>query len=104
VPGWCANIYVNSCHEAAYDSFVVKGEPVPTDEAPVEGSPVEDLASDGLACVACGAEFTGSGVAQVPVGRSESGSQVFAHAGECEELFARRETVRKAVIAAGGEA
>jgi excisionase family DNA binding protein len=33
IPGWCANVYVNTCHEAAYDSFVVKGEPVTDDTA-----------------------------------------------------------------------
>jgi hypothetical protein len=34
--------------------------------------------ADGLACVECGADFLRSRVPHVPVGRSQTGSQIFA--------------------------
>jgi hypothetical protein len=37
--------------------------------------------ADGLACAVCGADYLGVRVAHVPVGRSETGSQVFACVG-----------------------
>jgi hypothetical protein len=40
-------------------------------------------AADGLACVICGRGPRGRARASVPVGRSHTGSQVFACAGEC---------------------
>jgi hypothetical protein len=39
--------------------------------------------ADGLACVACGAEYLHVRVPHVPVGRSVTGSQVFACVGCC---------------------
>ncbi len=36
------------------------------------------LQADGLACVVCGADYLHIRVPQVPVGRSATGSQVFA--------------------------
>jgi hypothetical protein len=43
--------------------------------------------ADGLACVVCGADFLRVLVAHVPMGRSLTGSQVFACA-ECVEQTA----------------
>jgi excisionase family DNA binding protein len=37
-----------------------------------------DAQADGLACVICGADFLAVKVAHYPVGRSDTGSQVFA--------------------------
>ncbi|MCQ4082239.1 hypothetical protein NGB36_16900 [Streptomyces sp. RB6PN25] len=39
--------------------------------------------ADGLACVVCDADFLRVAVAHVPVGRSDTGSQVFACKGAC---------------------
>lgn len=39
--------------------------------------------ADGLACVACGADYLRVRVPHVPVGRSMTGSQVFACVGCC---------------------
>lgn len=39
--------------------------------------------ADGLACVACGADYLRIRVPHVPVGRSVTGSQVFACLGCC---------------------
>jgi hypothetical protein len=47
--------------------------------------------ADGLACVICGADYLRVRLAHVPVGRSESGSQVFACVGRCSAR-ARRES------------
>jgi hypothetical protein len=41
--------------------------------------------ADGLACVACGADYLRVRVPQVPVGRSVTGSQVFACVGCCPD-------------------
>jgi hypothetical protein len=45
--------------------------------------------ADGLACVVCGAEYLRVRVPHVPVGRSVTGSQVFACVG-CRPDDARR--------------
>ena len=39
--------------------------------------------ADGLACVACGADYRRARVPHVPAGRSVTGSQVFACVGCC---------------------
>lgn len=44
------------------------------------------MQADGLACVACGRLYTHSGTPHRPVGRSHTGSQVFACTGECERI------------------
>ena len=41
------------------------------------------LQADGLACVVCGADYLRVRAAHVPVGRSVTGSQVFACVGCC---------------------
>lgn len=43
------------------------------------------LQADGLACVACGADYLRVRVPHVPVGRSATGSQVFACVGCCAD-------------------
>jgi hypothetical protein len=43
------------------------------------------LNADGLACVACGADYLRVRVPHVPVGRSATGSQVFACIGCCPD-------------------
>lgn len=53
--------------------------------------------ADGLACVICGADYLRVRLAHVPVGRSSTGSQVFACAGRCS-AFVRAE------YPAGGDA
>lgn len=42
--------------------------------------------ADGWACVVCGADYWQARPVSVPVGVSESGSQVFACAGQCADL------------------
>jgi hypothetical protein len=41
------------------------------------------MQADGLACVACGADYLRVRVPHVPVGRSVTGSRVFACVGRC---------------------
>ena len=47
------------------------------------------LQADGLACVACGADYLRVGVAHAPVGWSLTGSQVFACADGCVDAVRR---------------
>ncbi|MGW1682359.1 hypothetical protein [Saccharopolyspora sp. NPDC002376] len=49
----------------------------------VEG--LSELQADGLACVACEANYLRVRVSAVPVGRSVTGSQVHACVGQCAE-------------------
>lgn len=44
-----------------------------------------DLQADGLACVSCGADYLVVQTPHVPVGRSATGSQVFACDGCCPQ-------------------
>jgi hypothetical protein len=44
---------------------------------------LSSLQADGLACVACGADYLRVRVPHVPIGRSATGSQVFACVGCC---------------------
>jgi hypothetical protein len=41
--------------------------------------------ADGLACVVCGADYLRVRIPHVPVGRSVTGSQVFACVGSCPD-------------------
>ncbi|MEU2608629.1 hypothetical protein [Streptomyces albus] len=47
--------------------------------------PLTPVQADGMACVVCATEFVNTDVASVPVGYSETGSQVFACKGPCEQ-------------------
>jgi hypothetical protein len=47
------------------------------------------LQADGLACVACGVDYFRVHVPHVPVGRSVTGSQVFACVGCCPDEVQR---------------
>jgi len=58
------------------------GEPIWTGLDPVQ--------ADGQACVICGHTFRVRGSVAVPVGRSPSGSQVFACVGRCTHAAAER--------------
>ena len=44
--------------------------------------------ADGLACVSCGADYLTIRTPHVPVGRSRTGSQIFACASRCAETMA----------------
>lgn len=82
ISGSALNTWLNSCSEAAYAAYVEGGEsPEATDEPGTS-----DAAADGLACVVCGANFLETAVSHVPVGHSETGSQVFACVGRCEKV------------------
>lgn len=48
------------------------------------------LQADGLACVACGADYLRVSIPHVPVGRSVTGSQVFACLGCTRPDYAQR--------------
>jgi excisionase family DNA binding protein len=74
IPGYAVNAYLNSCAEAAYTAHVVEGRPVADDVAPA----LTDAEANGLACVVCGVDFLRSGNSHIPVGVSETGSQIFA--------------------------
>lgn len=47
---------------------------------------VNEAQADGLACVICGNDYRQLVVAHRPVGRSHTGSQVFACSGECTDI------------------
>lgn len=46
---------------------------------------LSDLQADGLACTTCGVDYLAVPTPHVPVGRSATGSQVFACIGCCPE-------------------
>lgn len=55
-----------------------------------------DAQADGLACVVCRRDYLTcpAGTRRVPVGRSITGSQVFACVGECARRFERPAVTR----------
>ena len=56
------------------------------DDTPDQQFPGLSLAqADGRACVVCGRRLRGRGLVWLPVGRSHTGSQVFACAGACAQ-------------------
>jgi hypothetical protein len=61
---------------------------------------LDPAAADGQACVVCGRGFRVRGSVRLPVGRSQTGSQVFACAGDC----AQQAAVTREVLAIPGEA
>lgn len=50
---------------------------------------LNSMQAEGLACVVCGAGYLSVPTPHVPVGRSQSGSQVFACQGRCAEHTAQ---------------
>jgi hypothetical protein len=57
-------------------------------------SGLDVLAADGLACVICGRDFLSRAPrVRLPVGRSHTGSQVFACVGDCAEMAGAMPTV-----------
>lgn len=50
---------------------------------------LDPVEADGRACVICGANFHHTKTAAIPVGRSHTGSQVFACTGDCAETAKR---------------
>jgi hypothetical protein len=52
------------------------------------------IQADGLACVVCGADYLRVRAPQVPMGRSTTGSQVFACVGCCPERRASGDELR----------
>ena len=75
VPGHAIPIWLDGCGDAAYDTYV-EGDADPAAEDVDEA--LTPAQADGLACVVCGVDFLTATVAHRPVGRSETGSQVFA--------------------------
>ena len=69
---------------------------------------LDPVQADGLACVVCGRDFRTPGSVSVPVGRSHTGSQVFACVGECAAATGEPAVGRRAapgeVAATGGTA
>ncbi|MGH3907001.1 MAG: helix-turn-helix domain-containing protein [Pseudonocardiaceae bacterium] len=82
VPAHAIPVYLDSCGDAAHEAYVEGG----TDPAAEGLSPAQ---ADGLACVVCNADFLTVKVPHRPVGRSHTGSQVFA----CVEHRAVRHAV-----------
>ncbi|MGH3659979.1 MAG: helix-turn-helix domain-containing protein, partial [Micromonosporaceae bacterium] len=74
IPAQAILVYLDECGDAAYHAYV-EGGADPAVEDREELSPAQ---ADGLACVVCGADFLTVAVARRPVGRSGTGSQVFA--------------------------
>ena len=56
---------------------------------------LDPATANGLACVTCGRDLRTRGSVAVPVGRSQTDSQVFACAGDCAQQATRE--------SAGGE-
>ncbi|MGH3924751.1 MAG: helix-turn-helix domain-containing protein, partial [Pseudonocardiaceae bacterium] len=76
VSGAAVLAYATLCVQAASTAAVADGMGLSAAQA------------DGLACVVCSADFLAGGASHVPVGRSASGSQVFACLGPCEKAAA----------------
>lgn len=87
IPGHALSVYLDACAQAAFEAYVVDGANA---EAGDEGA-LTPAQADGRACVVCGHYFedTPSIVDSVPVGHSETGSQLFAcsvHADQVGEV------------------
>ncbi|WP_301124785.1 hypothetical protein [Streptomyces cacaoi] len=66
--------------------------------------PLTPVQADGLACVVCGEEFLTSRSQHVPVGRSETGSQVFACQEHCYATVQDARAFAQATRSASGAA
>ncbi|WP_238412611.1 helix-turn-helix domain-containing protein [Saccharothrix deserti] len=89
IPASSVEVYREACAQAAYSEFVTgTADPAALDGAgrggdvtPLwswEHGPLSEPQADGRACVVCGLDFMATQVAHYPVGRSSTGSQVFA--------------------------
>ncbi|GAA3889996.1 hypothetical protein GCM10022243_63570 [Saccharothrix violaceirubra] len=84
IPAESLRVYRETCAEAAYREFVTgDGDPGAVDAAGQGGwswehGPLSEPQADGRACVVCRTDFLSTSVVHIPVGRSSTGSQVFA--------------------------
>ena len=72
IPGSAIRVYLNGRGQAARDALVTGG----ADAAGEDG--LTPAQADGLACVVCAVDYLEHNTPRRPVGRSQSGSQVFA--------------------------
>jgi len=72
IPGEVLGAYLDRCAQAA--------QAATRTESPADGDEdrLTPAQADGLACVVCGVDYLKHNTARRPVGRSQSGSQVFA--------------------------
>ncbi|MEU4801055.1 helix-turn-helix domain-containing protein [Actinosynnema sp. NPDC023587] len=86
-------VFRKACAQAAYSEFVAGGaDPAASDVSDAsaagggrdvtgfrwEHGPLSEAQADGRACVVCGSDFLTTRASHLPVGRSSTGSQVFA--------------------------
>jgi hypothetical protein len=63
---------------------------IPNTGRPTDFTTLTAAQADGLACVECGKNFTTTAAPSVPVGRSSTGSQVFACEARCAGALSLR--------------
>ncbi|MBP2321543.1 excisionase family DNA binding protein [Kibdelosporangium banguiense] len=86
IPGRAISAYLDECGQAAYEAYVQGGASAEDGD---QGA-LTPAQADGLACVVCEAHFAETSIAHRPVGRSHTGSQVFActvHADQASDQF-----------------
>jgi excisionase family DNA binding protein len=79
IPDYALTAFESAAAEAAYAD--AQAGSVATDDEPVmvDGyGPLNEAQADGRACAVCRADFLATGVSAFPVGRSHTGSQIFA--------------------------
>lgn len=95
VPGYALRAFAEECAEAAHDHYVRAGTDPATDDDGEPGDGLSELQADGMACVVCGLDYRRDGTPHVPVGRSPSGSQVFACTGHAHAAAGQFEEVAR---------
>lgn len=89
IPGRSVNVYLDECGQAAYEAYVQGGASAEDGD---QGA-LTPAQADGQACVVCEAHFAETGIAARPVGRSHTGSQVFACTGHADQAQGQFEEV-----------
>jgi excisionase family DNA binding protein len=84
IPGIAVKTYLSACGEAAREAYVQGGVPA----ADSDDGALTPAQADGLACVVCGRDFLAQPVRMRPVGRSHTGSQIFACSGHAQDAIA----------------
>jgi excisionase family DNA binding protein len=85
IPGSALSIYLEECGQAAYEAYVEGGASA---EEGDDGA-LTPAQADGLACVVCEVDYLSTTAAHRPVGRSHTGSQVFACVVHAEQAVGR---------------
>ncbi len=80
-------IWLDGCGQDAYEAYIEGDADPAAEDGDNQLTPAQ---ADGLACVVCNADFLAVKVPHRPVGRSHTGSQVFACTDHDDQTAARR--------------